>query len=46
MTNTGLLLGQTAAGLTLLTCEAQGTHTMTTVLTREVGTRLWWLTQT
>jgi len=37
MTSTGLLLGETAAGLTLLTCdEASGTHTMTTVLTREV----------
>ena len=37
MTSTGLLLGQTAAGLKLLTCQALGTHTMTTVLTRESG---------
>jgi hypothetical protein len=37
MTSDSLLLGKTAAGLTLLTCEASGTHTMTTVLTREVG---------
>ena len=37
MTSTGLLLGRTAAGLKLLTCEEEGTHTMTTVLTREVG---------
>ena len=37
MTSTGLLLGRTAAGLELLTCQALGTHTMTTVLTREVG---------
>ena len=37
MTSTGLLLGKTAANLRLLTCEAEGTHTMTTVLTREVG---------
>jgi hypothetical protein len=37
MTSIGLLLGKTAAGLTLLTCEASGTHVMRTVLTREVG---------
>jgi hypothetical protein len=37
MTSTGLLLGRSAADLRLLTCEAEGTHTMTTVLTREVG---------
>jgi hypothetical protein len=38
MTNTGLLLGQTAAGLTLQACVAQGTHRMTTVLTHDAGT--------
>jgi len=37
MTSDSLLLGKTAAGLELLTCEASGTHTMTTVLTRESG---------
>ena len=37
MSSNGLLLGKTAAGLELLTCQALGTHTMTTVLTREVG---------
>ncbi len=37
MTSAGLLLGLTAAGLTLQTCQAVGTHTMTTVLTRESG---------
>ena len=35
MTNTGLLLGQSAAGLTLQACQAQGRHTMTTVLTHD-----------
>ena len=38
MTNTGLLLGETAAGLTLQACVAQGRHTMTTVLTHDAGT--------
>ena len=37
MANNSLLLGKTVAGLTLLTCEASGVHTMTTVLTRESG---------
>ena len=37
MTSTGLLLGRTAAGLILQTCEEEGAHTMTTVLTRESG---------
>jgi hypothetical protein len=37
MTNTGLLLGQTAAGLTLQACVAQGRHTMTTVLTHDAA---------
>jgi hypothetical protein len=36
-TSTSILLGRTAAGLILQTCEEAGTHTMTTVLTREVG---------
>ena len=36
-TSASILLGRTAAGLELLTCQALGTHTMTTVLTREVG---------
>ena len=37
MSSTSILLGKTAAGLKLLMCQALGTHTMTTVLTREVG---------
>jgi hypothetical protein len=37
MTNTGLLLGQSAAGLTLQACVAQGRHTMTTVLTHDAA---------
>jgi hypothetical protein len=37
MTSTGLLLGETDTGLTLQTCEEEGLHTMTTVLTRESG---------
>jgi hypothetical protein len=37
MTNAGLLLGQTAAGLTLQECQAQGRHTMTTVLTHDAA---------
>jgi len=37
MTNTGLLLGQSAAGLTLQTCVTQGRHTMTTVLTHDAA---------
>ena len=35
MTSTALLLGQSAAGLTLQACVAQGRHTMTTVLTHD-----------
>ena len=37
MSSNSLLLGRTAAWLTLLTCKLPGTHTMTTVLTRESG---------
>jgi hypothetical protein len=37
MSSVSILLGLTAASLRLQTCVAQGTHTMTTVLTREVG---------
>jgi len=37
MSSSALLLGRTAAGLMLLTCNLPGTHTMTTVLTRESG---------
>ena len=36
LTSNSLLLGKTAASQTLLMCQAVGTHTMTTVLTREV----------
>ena len=37
MTNTGLLLGETAAGLTLQACQVLGTHKMTTVLTHDAA---------
>ena len=36
-TSTGLLLGQSAAGLTLQSCRQSGIHTFTNVLTRDVG---------
>jgi len=37
MTNNSWVLGETAAGLTLQTCRAAGTQTMTTVLTHDSG---------
>jgi hypothetical protein len=37
MSSVSILLGEAAVGFMLQTCEAAGTHTMTTVLTRESG---------